>query len=143
MRFLPFLGQKCILIHCIAQHRMILHGIELYQYGIALFLMVLHWYCMVLHGIARCCIVLYGITLYRIKSYGIATYCIVGFGARAVSRKTPIYFICKVNGMVIFYSLVAMAFIFGFSINQHQPVSANITQHQSASSASNDNNCNL
>ena len=72
---------------------MILHGIELYQYGIALFLMVLHWYCMVLHGIARCCIVLYGIALYRIKSYGIASYCIVGFGARAVSRKTPIYFI--------------------------------------------------
>ena len=72
---------------------MILHGIKLYQYGIALFLMVLHWYCMVLHGIARCCIVLYGIALYCIKSYGIALYCIVGFGARAVSRKTPIYFI--------------------------------------------------
>ena len=28
-----------------------------------------------------------------IKSYGIAWYCIIGFGARAVSRKTPIYFI--------------------------------------------------
>ena len=26
-------------------------------------------------------------------SYVIAWYCIVGFGARAVSRKTPIYFI--------------------------------------------------
>jgi hypothetical protein len=36
--------------------------------------------------------------LYRIKFYGIAWYCmvlhctIVGFGARAVSRKTPTYF---------------------------------------------------
>ena len=38
---------------------------------------------MVLHGIARCCIVLYGIVLHCT---------IVGFGARAVSRKTPIYF---------------------------------------------------
>ena len=27
-----------------------------------------------------------------IVSYGVAWYCIVGFGARAVSRKTPIYF---------------------------------------------------
>ena len=70
------------------------------SYGITLYLMVLHWYCigislycMVLHGIARCCIVLYSIALYRIKSHGIAWYCIVGFGARAVSRKTPIYFI--------------------------------------------------
>ena len=26
-------------------------------------------------------------------SYGVAGYCIVGFGARAVSRKTPTYFI--------------------------------------------------
>ena len=71
---------------------MVLNCILWYCFGIA-------WYCMVLHGIARCCIVLYGIALYRIKFYGIAWYCmvlhctIVGFGARAVSRKTPTYFI--------------------------------------------------
>ena len=74
--------------HIIPLYRMILHGIELY-------LMVLHWcilwYCigisygiaLVLHGIARCCIVLYSIVLHCT---------IVGFGVRAVSRKTPIYF---------------------------------------------------
>ena len=44
------------------------------------------WYCM-----------LYCIVRFRIKSYGIAWYCIVGFGARAVSRKTPIYFIENVE----------------------------------------------
>ena len=77
----------CILWYCIV------------SYGIALVLHGISLYCMVLHGIARCCIVLDGIALYRIKSYGIAWYCmvlhctIVGFGARAVSRKTPIYFI--------------------------------------------------
>ena len=38
---------------------------------------------MILHSLACHCIV----------SYGVAGYCIVGFGARAVSRKTPTYFI--------------------------------------------------
>ena len=67
-----FWAKKCILFHCIAWHRMILHGIELYlmalhyilwywivSYGIALVLHGISLYCMVLHGIARCCIVLY------------------------------------------------------------------------------------
>ena len=62
--------------HCIAWHRMVLHGIALY-------LMVSHSFHVVSYGIAWYCII----------SYGIAWYCIVGFGARAVSRKTPIYFI--------------------------------------------------
>ena len=57
----------------------ILHGIALYL--------------MVSHSFACHCIVSYGIAWYCIISYGIAWYCIVGFGARAVSRKTPIYFI--------------------------------------------------
>ena len=60
-----------------ARHRMVLHGIALY-------LMVSHSFHVVSHGIAWYCII----------SYGIAWYCIVGFGARAVSRKTPIFFIC-------------------------------------------------
>ena len=36
-----------------------------------------------------------------IPLYGIAWYCIVGFGARAVSRKTPIYFIEMKGGQII------------------------------------------
>ena len=72
----------CILWYCI-----VLHVIALYCiHGIA-------WYCIISYGIAllHCCI--HGIAWYCIVSYGIAWYCIVGFGARAVSRKTPIYFI--------------------------------------------------
>ena len=65
--------------HCISWHRMVMHGYALYL--------------MVLYSFACHCIVLYGIAWYCIISYGIAWYCIVGFGARAVSRKTPIYFI--------------------------------------------------
>merc|ERR1719331_2391255 len=38
---------------------------------------------MIVHSPSCHCIVL----------YGVAWYCIVGFGARAVSRKTPTYFI--------------------------------------------------
>ena len=66
---------------------MVLHGIALHCVISVLYGMVL--YFIVLHGIACHCIV----------SYGMAWYCmvlhctIVGFGARAVSRKTPIYFI--------------------------------------------------
>ena len=43
------------------------------------------WHYVMLYYI---CIVLHVIAL-----YGVAWYCIVGFGARAVSRKTPTYFI--------------------------------------------------
>ena len=95
-RKLKILGQKCILLHCISWHRMILHGIELY-------LMVLHcilWYCivsygiaLVLYGISLYCMVLQDVALYCTVLYKILRYCIVDFGARAVSRKTPIYFI--------------------------------------------------
>ena len=102
---------NCILWYCIVSYgnALVLHGISLYcmvlqdvaLYGTVLHCIVLN--LMVLHGIARCCIVLDGIALYRIKSYGIAWYCmvlhctIVGFGARAVSRKTHIYFIANVH----------------------------------------------
>ena len=48
-------------------------------------------YLMVLHSFACHCIVLY--TWYCMVLYYILRYCIVGFNARAVSRKTPIYFI--------------------------------------------------
>ena len=82
----------CMELNCILWYCIISYGIELY-------LMVLLWYCLVLHGIAWYCKMLHCIVRYRIKFYGIAWYCmvlhctIVGFGARAVSRKTPIYFI--------------------------------------------------
>ena len=39
------------------------------------------------------CIVSYVILWYPIPLHSIARYCVVGFGVRAVSRKTPIYFI--------------------------------------------------
>ena len=54
------------------------------------------------HCIACLCMVLHGIALYLMVSHIFMSfhcivwycwYCIVGFGARAVSRKTPIYFI--------------------------------------------------
>ena len=51
------------------------------------------WYCMELNYILWYCIVLQCIVLYCMVSYYILQYCIVGFGAQAVSRKTPIYFI--------------------------------------------------
>ena len=56
-------------------------------HGIALYVMVSHSF----HVIPLYHMVMHGIVLHI--SYGIAWYCIVGFGARAVSRKTPIYFI--------------------------------------------------
>ena len=37
--------------------------------------------------------VMYGMVFYAIPLHGIACFYDVGFGARAVSRKTPIYFI--------------------------------------------------
>merc|ERR1712080_211894 len=49
-----------------------------------------------LYGIALHFIVTFGIFYYLINGiawYCIVLYCVVGFGARAVSRKTPIYFI--------------------------------------------------
>ena len=75
----------CMELLCILWHRIFsCHSIV--SYGIA-------WYCIISYGIAllHCCI--HGIAWYCIASYGIAWYCIVCFGARAVSRKTPIYFI--------------------------------------------------
>ena len=62
----------------------VLHGIIWY----CMELLCILWYRIVLHVIA-----LYRMVLHGIVSYGSAWYCIVGFGARAVSRKTPIYFI--------------------------------------------------
>ena len=58
-------------------------------HGIALYLMVSHSF-----HVDR--MVLHGIVLYLTALHGIAWYCIVGFGAQAVSRKTPIYFIVLV-----------------------------------------------
>ena len=72
-------------MHC-AWHRMVLHGIALY-------LMVLHsfhvipWYRMVLHGIVLYLTVLHGIALLA--------------SARAVSRKTPIYFMALIIWLII------------------------------------------
>ena len=63
----------------IAWHRIVLHGIALYL--------------MVSHSFHVDRMVLHGIVLYLTVLHGIAWYCIVGFGARAVSRKTAIYFI--------------------------------------------------
>ena len=69
------------------------------------------WYCIVLHvialycihGIAWYCIISYGIALLHCCIHGIAWYCIVGFSARAVSRKTPIYFIIYTGLMLKSY----------------------------------------
>ena len=47
----------------------------------------------VFHYIAMYHMVSYDILWYPIPFHGIACFCDVGFGARAVSRKTPIYFI--------------------------------------------------
>jgi hypothetical protein len=51
------------------------------------------WYSILLHCFALFCIVWFGVLCYLVVSNSIACYCIVGFSARAVSRKTPIYFI--------------------------------------------------
>ena len=75
----PFLGEKTYIIPLCRMPSYDTAWNWIVFCGIALYLMVLHWYCMVLHGIARCCIVLYGMVLHCT---------IVGFGARAVSRKT-------------------------------------------------------
>ena len=53
---------------------------------------------MVLHGIALHLMILHSPSCRCIVSYGVAWYCIVGFGARAVSRKTPTYFILDLIG---------------------------------------------
>ena len=52
---------------------------------------MLSWNCMVLPGISLYRLV-YLLPLNGIAWYCIVLYCVVGFGARAVSRKTPIYF---------------------------------------------------
>ena len=53
---------------------------------------MLSWNCMVLPGISLYRLV-YLLPLNGITWYCIVLYCVVGFGARAVSRKTPIFFI--------------------------------------------------
>ena len=53
---------------------------------------MLSWNCMVLPGISLYRLV-YLLPLNGITWYCIVLYCVVGFGARAVSRKAPIYFI--------------------------------------------------
>ena len=52
--------------------------------------------CIVLHVIALYHMVLHGIVLYFTELHGI-----VGFGARAASRKTPIYFINFIKKTVL------------------------------------------
>ena len=89
------LGPKmlCFGLKCIVCYLIVLHGIALHiivSYGIFCYRMVLHG--IVLYCIALYCIVSYGILCYPAPLHGIAYYCVVGFGARAVSRKT-IYFI--------------------------------------------------
>ena len=47
----------------------------------------------------------YGIFYYLINGiawYCFVLYCVVGFGARAVSRKTPIYFIISIGIQCLF-----------------------------------------
>ena len=51
---------------------------------------------MVLHGIALHLMILHSLACHCIVSYGVAGYCIVGFSARAVSRKTPTYFMVDI-----------------------------------------------
>ena len=102
-----------ITLHCIALYYIVLHCLALHCIVLKFHCSRLpgsclqDWdyilFCIVLYCIAFCCIVLHCIALYRIVScgifcyptplYGIACYCVVGFGARAVSCKTPICFI--------------------------------------------------
>ena len=51
---------------------------------------------------------------YCIISYGIAWYCIVGFSQRAVSRKTPIYFmlIIKITMLIMMITWSSQSFLF-------------------------------
>ena len=41
--------------------------------------------------------------------HGIACFCDIGFGARTVSRKTPVYFICLILASLLIAILVALA----------------------------------
>ena len=53
----------------------------------------------------------FGIFYYLINGiawYCIVLYCVVGFGARAVSRKTPIYFIINWLKWGVLYSEVSL-----------------------------------
>merc|ERR1712105_149677 len=59
---------------------------------------MLSWKCMVLPGISLYRLV-YLLPLNGITWYCIVLYCAVGFGARAVSRKTPIYLILNKDKM--------------------------------------------
>ena len=78
----PFWGQKCSVLvwnvsYAILQYCIVLHCISLYH----MVYLVTVWYWLLMYCIA----------LYSMVSYGTQFHC---FGARAVSRKTPIYFIC-------------------------------------------------
>ena len=59
------------------------------------------WHRMVLHGIALHLMILHSLACHCIVSYGVAGYCIVGFCARAVSRKTPTYFISSEGALYV------------------------------------------
>ena len=74
---------------------------------------MIFYYLMVLHGIAWCCIVLHFIALYRMVSYivvsnSVTRYCVFGFGAQAVSRKTPIYFIKSPHSLSLIYTSIPL-----------------------------------
>ena len=77
----PFLGpiMLCFDLKCFICYLIVLYGIFISSYGKA-------------YGIAQDCIVSYDILcyLYSIELNDIACYCVVGFGAWAMSRKTPI-----------------------------------------------------
>ena len=70
----------CIAFHCIVWYILLPYGIV---------------YWIVLHCISLYCMVSYFVLWYPIPLHGIACYCVVGFGARAVSRKTPLYFMAS------------------------------------------------
>ena len=74
-------SRNICVFHCIVWYILL-------PYDIALHVIVL--YCNIFH-----CIVWYLMLSFviLIPFHGIACYCVVGYGARAVSRKTPIYFI--------------------------------------------------
>ena len=75
-----------MVLHCILWYCIVSYGNALVLHGISL-------YCMVLQDVA-----LYGTVLHCIVLNLMVLHCtIVGFGARAVSRKTPIYFILSTS----------------------------------------------
>ena len=77
------LGPSCTVFYSAPANYRVVHLVIFYWYW------YWYWYCMVFYCTALYCIVLYGILCYPY-----ACYCVVGFGARALSHKTPIYLIC-------------------------------------------------